>query len=154
MVEKGLPGPRLLAQVMVNKYSDHLPLYRQEGIFRRHGVELSRATLGGWVKAVSETIAPLVKHLKENHLFRSAVLATDDTSVPVQQKGGTYKGRLWVYIGDTKHPVVVYDYTPTRQRDGPEKFLKSYGGYLQADALWWAKTHMVLNSHAAARKYS
>lgn len=134
MVEKGLPGPGLLAQVMVNKYSDHLPLYRQVGIFRRHGVELSRATLGGWVKAVSEGVVPLVEHIKENHLFRSAVIATDDTSVPVQQKGGTYRGRLWVYIGDAEHPVLVYDYTPTRERDGPEEFLNSYGGYLQADA--------------------
>ena len=133
MVEKGLPGPGLLAHVMVGKFCDHLPLYRQEGIFRRQGIELSRATLGGWVKAVEEGVSPLVEHLKED-LLRSRIVATDDTSVPVQKKGGTYKGRLWVYIGDVEHPLVVYDYTPTREGTGPEAFLKSFGGYLQADA--------------------
>jgi len=134
MVEKGLPGPGLLAEVMVNKYADHVPLNRQEGIFRRHGAEISRATLGGWVKAVSDGVVSLIDHLKESHLFRSAVIATDDTSVPVQQKGGTYRGKLWVYIGDAEHSVVIYDYTRTRKRDGPEAFLKPYGGCLQADA--------------------
>jgi len=133
MVEKGLPGPGLLAQVMVNKFCDHLPLYRQEQGFRRQGVDISRATLGGWVKAVSEGITPLVQLLKDE-LFQSEIIATDDTSVPVQKKGGTYRGRLWVYIGDVDHPLVVYDYTPTRERAGPEAFLEEYGGYLQADA--------------------
>jgi transposase len=133
MVEKGLPGPGLLAQVMVNKFCDHQPLYRQEQGFRRQGVEISRATLGGWVKAVSEGVTPLVEQLKDE-LFRSDVIATDDTSVPVQKKGGTYRGRLWVYIGDIDHPLVIYDYTPTRERVGPDAFLKGYGGFLQADA--------------------
>ena len=133
MVEKGLPGPGLLAHVMVNKFCDHLPLYRQEGIFRRQKIELSRATLGGWVKAVEQGVAPLVEHLKAQ-LLRSEIVSTDDTSVPVQKKGGTYRGRLWVYIGDVEHPLVVYDYTPTREGTGPESFLKNYGGFLQADA--------------------
>lgn len=134
MVEKGLPGPGLLAKVMVGKYCDHQPLYRQERAFRRSGVEISRATLGGWVKNTSEGITPLVQYLKEEELLRSHVIATDDTSVPVQKKGGTYRGRLWVYIGDLEHPLVVYDYTPTRERAGPEAFLKNFGGFLQADA--------------------
>ena len=133
MVEKGLPGPGLLAQVVVNKYNEHLPLYRQERIFARQGVELSRATLGGWIKAVSEGVQPLVDHLKTEHLLHSGVIATDDTTVPVQKKGGTYKGRLWVHIGDDEHPVVVYDYTPNRSRAGPEAFFEKYGGFLQAD---------------------
>lgn len=133
MVEKGIPGPGLLAQVMINKFCDHQPLFRQERGFRRQGVTISRATLGGWVKAVSDGITPLVEVLKQE-LFQSEVIATDDTSVPVQKKGGTYRGRLWVYIGDVDHPLVVYDYTPTRERAGPEIFLEGYGGYLQADA--------------------
>ncbi len=133
MVEKGLAGPGLLAQVMTYKFCDHLPLYRQERVFARQGVELSRATLGGWVKAVSERVQPLVDHLKHEHLLRSFVVATDDTTVPVQKKGGTYKGRLWVHIGDEDHPVVVYDYTPDRSRHGPKAFFEGYGGYLQAD---------------------
>ena len=134
MVEKGLPGPGLLAKVAVNKYCDHQPLYRQEQAFHREGVEISRATMGGWIKTTSDGITPLVQYLKEEELLSSHVIATDDTSVPVQQKGGTYRGRLWVYIGDFDHPLVIYDYTPTRERAGPEEFLKNYGGFLQADA--------------------
>lgn len=134
MVEKGLPGPGLLAKVSVSKYCDHQPLYRQEQGFRREGVEISRATMGDWIKSTSEGITPLLRYLKEEELLRSHVIATDDTSVPVQQKGGTYRGRLWVYIGDLEHPLVIYDYTPTRERAGPKEFLKNYGGFLQADA--------------------
>ena len=133
MVEKGLPGPGLLAKVAVDKYCDHSPLYRQERAFRRGGVNISRATLGGWIKAISKGVTPLVEHLKDE-LLCSHVIATDDTSVPVQKKGGTYRGRLWVYIGDLEHPLVVYDYTPTRERAGPKEFLQGYGGFLQADA--------------------
>ena len=133
MVEKGLAGPGFLAHVMVSKYCDHIPLYRQEGIYRRHGVEAPRATLGGWVRMVSRGTEPLIEYLKSEQLLRSEIVATDDTHVPVQKKGGAYKGRLWVYIGDASNPVVVYDYTPTRSREGPETFLKGYGGFLQAD---------------------
>ena len=134
MVEKGLPGPGLLAKVAVNKYCDHQPLYRQEQAFGREGVEVSRASMGDWIKSISDGITPLVHYLRKEELLRSHVLATDDTSVPVQQKGGTYRARLWVYIGDLDHPLVIYDYTPTRERAGPEEFLKNYGGFLQADA--------------------
>ncbi len=76
---------------------------------------------------------PLVEHLRDEHLLRSFVVATDDTTVPVQKKGGTYQGRLWVHLGDEAHPVVVYDYTPNRSRHGPTAFFEGYGGYLQAD---------------------
>jgi len=134
MVEKGLPGPGLLAKVSVNKFCDHQPLYRQEKAFWRENVEISRATMGDWIKKISDGVTPLLQYLKEEELLRSHVIATDDTSVPVQQKGGTYRGRLWVYIGDRDHPLVLYDYTPTRERAGPEEFLKNYGGFLQADA--------------------
>lgn len=134
MVEKGLPGPGLLAKVAVGKFCDHQPLYRLERSFRRQRVEIARATLGGWVKAMSEGVEPLVHYLRDEELLRSHVIATDDTSVPVQKKGGTYRGRLWVYIGDIEHPLVIYDYTPTRERIGPQDFLENYGGFLQADA--------------------
>jgi transposase len=133
MVEKGLAGPGLLAQVMVSRFNDHLPYFRQERIFARQGVELPRATLGGWAKIVSEGVQPLVDHLKDEHLLCSFVVATDDTTVPVQKKGGTYKGRIWVHVGDDEHPVVVYDYTPTRSRAGPKAFFEKYGGFIQAD---------------------
>ena len=133
MVEKGLPGPGLLAHVMVSKYCDHIPLHRMEGILRRQGIEIPKTTLCGWVKECSERVEGLLGVLK-NELLRSAVIATDDTTVPVQKKGGAYSGRLWVYIGDLDHPLVLYDYSPTREGEAPRDFLESYGGYLQADA--------------------
>ena len=134
MVEKGLAGPGLLAHVITSKYCDHVPLNRLHGILKRqHKAEIPQATLGGWVKNAGHGVIPLIEYLKEDQL-RSAVIATDDTSVPVQKKGGTYRGRLWVYIGDTDHPLVIYDYTPTREKEGPAEFLKNFSGYLQADA--------------------
>lgn len=134
-IDKGLPGPGLLAHVAISKYCDHLPLYRQEGIYRRQGVDLSRSTMCGWIREVAELVAPVVDHLKQD-LLRSDVIGTDDTTVPVLDPGQkvTSKGRLWVYVGDDEHPAVIFDYTPTRERAGPAAFLDGYSGYLQADA--------------------
>lgn len=134
-IDKGLPGPGLLAQVAVSKYCDHLPLYRQEGIYHRQGIDLSRSTMCGWIGEIAGLVAPVVDHLKQD-LLRSDVIGTDDTTVPVLDPGRkvTATGRLWVYVGDDEHPVVAFDYTPTRERAGPEAFLDGYTGYLQADA--------------------
>jgi transposase len=134
-IEKGLPGPGLLAQVVVSKYADHLPLYRQEGIFKRFGVELSRSTMCDWAAAVADLLAPLVRTMLER-VLTSRVIQTDDTPVKVQDHDakGIKTGRLWVYIGDAANHFVVYDYTPDRSRDGPERIFKGYTGYLQADA--------------------
>lgn len=134
-IDKGLPGPGLLAQTITSKYSDHLPLYRLEDIYARHGVELSRATLCGWMASCAELLTPLYE-LMVRRVMLSTVIHTDDTSVPVWDPTlpQTRTGRFWVYIGDVRHPYVVYDYTPRRTRDGPEHFLKEFRGYLQADA--------------------
>jgi transposase len=135
-IEKGLPGTGLLAHVVVSKYVDHLPLYRQEAIFRRHGVEVSRSTMCDWMAVVAELLAPIVQEMTRRILL-STVIQTDDTPVVVQIPGGkgTKTGRLWVYLGDSDHPFGVYDYTPDRSGDGPERFLKDYrSGYLQSDA--------------------
>jgi transposase len=134
-IDKGLPGPGLLAQTITSKYSDHLPLYRLEDIFARHGVELSRATLCGWMASCAELLTPLYDLMVQRVLL-STVIHTDDTSVPVWDPTlpKTRTGRFWVYIGDVRHSYVVYDYTPRRTRDGPERFLKGFRGYLQADA--------------------
>ena len=134
-IEKGLAGAGLLAHIATSKYCDHLPLYRLEKIFRRQGVMISRSTMCDWIGAVSDLSAPLVDYLRKD-LLRSYLVGTDDTPVPVQDKanGGTYKGRLWVYVGDDEHPWTVFDYTPTRERAGPEDFLQDFSGYLQADA--------------------
>jgi transposase len=134
-IEKSTAGASLLAQVIVSKYADHLPLHRQEKIFSRHGVEISRKTMGGWLPAVTELLGPLYQAAKKV-LFESKVIGTDDTGVKVLDPKLSFArtGRIWPYVGDAHHPVVVYDYTPTRSRDGPAKFLEGYTGYLQADA--------------------
>ncbi len=134
-IEKGRPGPGLLAQVVVSKYSDHLPLYRQEEIYRRQGVELSRQTMCDWMRQSAELVSPLYELMKQQVLSSKAV-QTDDTPVPVldPELPRTRTGRIWTYVGNAEHPYTVYDYTPTRSRDGPDAFLKPFRGYLQADA--------------------
>lgn len=134
-IEKGLPGPGLLAHVAVSKFGDHLPLHRQEEIFRRQGVELARQTMCDWMRACADLVNPLYELMKQRVLASKAV-QTDDTPVPVLDPDlpRTRTGRIWTYVGDDEHPYTVYDYTPTRSRDGPEEFLKAFRGYLQADA--------------------
>jgi len=134
-IEKGLPGPGLLAHVAVSKYGDHLPLHRQEAIFQRQGVELSRQTMADWMRAGADLVSPLYELMKQQVLGSKAI-QTDDTPVPVLDPDlpHTRTGRIWTYVGDGEHPYTVYDYTPTRSRDGPEEFLKAFRGYLQADA--------------------
>ena len=134
-IEKGLPGPGLLAHVAVSKYADHLPLYRLEGIFKRFGVELARSTMCDWMAAAAGLLEPIVKAMRKRVLL-SDVVQTDDTPVKVQDHDGKgiKTGRLWVYIGDCNNRFHVYDYTPDRSRDGPERILKGFEGYLQADA--------------------
>src|SRR5260370_538732 len=134
-IEKSTAGASLLAQVIVGKLVDHLPLHRQEKIFERHGVEISRKTMGGWMAQCANLLNPLYRSLKEV-LFQSKVIGTDDTSVKVLDIALPFArtGRIWPYYGDQEHPVILYDYTATRERAGPEKFLEGYRGYLQADA--------------------
>jgi len=134
-IEKGLAGPGLLAQVVVSKYGDHLPLHRQEEIFQRQGVELSRQTMCDWMRECADLVRPLYELMKQRVLDSKAV-QTDDTPVPVLDPDlpRTRTGRIWTYVGDDEHPYTVYDYTPSRSRDGPEEFLKAFRGYLQADA--------------------
>jgi transposase len=134
-IEKGLAGPGLLAAVITNKYGDHLPLYRQEAILERSGWPIRRSTTCGWLGSCAELVRPLWDRMAEG-VRQSKVIATDDTPVPVldPRRGKTREGRIWVYVGDAEHPYTVFDYTPTRSRDGPAKFFGSYAGYIQADA--------------------
>jgi len=134
-IEKSTAGASLLAQVIVAKTLDHLPLNRQEKIFGRHGVEISRKTMCGWMAQCAELLQPVYASAKKV-LFESKVIGTDDTSVKVLDIKLPFArtGRVWPYYGDRDHPVIVYDYTATRERAGPEKFLEGYRGYLQADA--------------------
>jgi transposase len=134
-IEKGLPGPGLLAHVAVSKYADHQPLHRQEEMLARQGVTVSRRTMAGWMAQSAELLNPLYEKMKAE-VLASKVIQTDDTPVGVLDSDltRTRLGRIWTYVGDSAHPYTVYDYTPDRSRDGPEAFLEDYRGYLQADA--------------------
>ena len=134
-IDKGLPGPSLLAYVITSKLGDHLPLYRLERIFERQQVPIARSTMCAWMRCAGELVVPLVDLMTER-VRQSKVIHTDDTVVPVQSPGSKQcrKGRIWCYLGDMANPYIVYDYTPNRQRAGPEKWLQDYQGYLQADA--------------------
>ena len=134
-IERGLPGAGLLAHVIVSKYGDHLPLYRLERIFEREGVTLARSTLCDWMAASAQLLRPLYE-LMCQEVLRSRVIHTDDTPVRVQEEGrvGTRQGRLWVYLGDSRHCYTVYDFTRDRTQDEPLAFLKGYRGHVQADA--------------------
>lgn len=134
-IEKGLPGPGLMAHIAVSKYGDHLPLYRLEGIFRRFGLELSRSTMCDWMAVAAELLEPIVKRMLEK-ILESRVVQNDDTTVPVQDHDGKgiKTGRLWISIGDQDHPYTVYTYTPDRSAKGPKAIFKDFQGYLQADA--------------------
>ena len=134
-IEKSTAGASLLTQVIVAKFADHLPLHRQAKMFRRFGVELSDQTLCGWMAQCAALLEPLYERLKR-FVLASKVVGTDDTPVKVLDRSlpQTRKGRIWPYVGDRDHVAAVYDYTPTRERAGPEKFLARYRGYIQADA--------------------
>jgi transposase len=134
-IDRGLPGPGLGAQIIVDKYQDHVPLYRSEARFARLGVTLPRSTMCDWMAAFANLLTPLYQRLV-GHVLASKVLHTDDTTVPVRdERQSTHRyGRLWDYIGDADHPGVVFDYTATHARDGPAEFLRDFKGYLQADA--------------------
>jgi transposase len=134
-IEKSTASASLLAYVIVSKVADHLPVHRQAKMLRRFGVEIADQTMCGWMRQSAELLAPLYGRLKE-FILGSKVIGTDDTPVKVldRQLPHTRKGRMWPYVGDRDHPAVIYDYTPTRERAGPEQFLEKYRGYLQADA--------------------
>lgn len=135
-IEKSVAGASLLAQVIVGKIADHLPVHRQAKIFRRFGVEIADQTMCGWMRQSAELLDPLYLRLKQ-FVLSSKVVGTDDTPVKVLDRSlprATRKGRFWPYLGDRDHPAAVFDYTPSRERAGPEMFLKHYRGYLQADA--------------------
>lgn len=135
-IDKGLPGPGLLTEVILNKYQDHLPLYRQEQRFARFGVDLPRSTLCDWIMQCAFLLEPIVRLMKTEALLPGLRIFTDDTPVPVLAKGKTHTSRLWVYVGGGRETptCVIYDYTQSRSQTAPQKFLKGYHGYLQADA--------------------
>jgi transposase len=140
-IERGIPAPGLLAQVLAAKYADHCPLYRQQAIYERAGVELDRATLADWVGAAARLLAPLVEGIGR-YVLAAEKVHTDDTPVPVLApgRGKTKTGRLWTYVRDDRPaasrdpPAVWYRYSPDRKGEHPQAHLKRFRGILQADA--------------------
>lgn len=140
-IERGLPGPALLAHVLMSKYGHHLPLYRQAEIYAREGVDLDRSTLAGWVGASSELLSPLVDAV-HRYVMGGVKLHADDTPIPVLAPGNgkTRTGRLWTYVrddrpcGDNTVPAVWFAYSADRKGEHPRQHLKNFKGALQADA--------------------
>ena len=131
----GVAGPGLLAHVLVSRFADHLPYHRQEDILARYGLSFSRQTTCDWALQLAELAAPLIQ-LASNEVLASRVVHTDDTPVKVRDahQKRDYQGRFWTYVGDEEHPLIVFQYTANRSRDGRAAFLKNFRGYLQADA--------------------
>jgi transposase len=132
-IDKGLAGPGLLAYIVTSKFADYLPLYRLEDIFERQGFEISRATQSVWCGDMADLAEPLYE-LMADRVRASHVVATDDTIMPMQNRGKCANARMWVYVGDGDFPYNIFDFTLNRGRDGPKYFLKDYRQVLLADA--------------------
>jgi len=133
VIEKGRPGPGLLAHLLVAKYQDSLPLTRQVEIFKRYGVELAASTLSDWVAAGADTFQAIYWELVKQAM-QAHVLGTDDTGLRVLDKNhdnGIRKGYMWAYVADQR--IVVFDYTPDRKSEGPASFLVKRTGLVQCD---------------------
>ena len=133
-IAKGMATAGLLAHVLVAKYKDHLPLYRQSCIFARHGAEIAESTLCDWVKDAAGMLEPVVAAMKTS-VLTSHVVQSDDTGITVLDKDASNGSRhcfLWAYAGDRDE--VVFDFTAGRGRDGPRTFLGDFRGFLQVDA--------------------
>lgn len=139
VIDKGLPGPGLLAQITASKYADHLPLNRLERILGRHGIELSRSTMCAWMAHVAAMVRPVVD-LMADEVRLSKMLHTDATKMPYrdpeQAPGRSLSGQMWIYYGDRDHPFNVFNFCRDHSAVGIDAFLqdKSYRGYLNADA--------------------
>ena len=137
---RGRATPGLLAHLLVAKYADHLPLYRQSEIYAREGVDLGRSTLCGWVGQTAWLLAPIVEGIRR-HVFAADKIHGDDTTVPVLAPGlgRTKTGRLWVYVRDdrpfcgTAPPAAAYFYSADRGGEHPAQHLAGFSGFLQAD---------------------
>ncbi|HEX5752316.1 MAG TPA: IS66 family transposase [Archangium sp.] len=133
VIEGGLPGPGLVAHVLVSKYKDHLPLHRLSGIYARHGVELRTSTLSDWVAAGADLLQPLAREVGQRALA-SHVLQSDDTHLKVldrEHPNGLKRGHMWVYLGDSTWAAFVY--TPDWKQEGPLSFLEGREGWLLVD---------------------
>jgi transposase len=140
-IERGRPGPGLLAHVLVSKYCDHLPLYRQSEIYARDGLDLPRGLLAGWVGKAAALVEPMAAFIGR-HALSGARVHADDTPMPMLApgRGRTQTARTWAYLRDDRPfggrdpPAVLYEFTPDRKGEHPQRRLREFRGILQADA--------------------
>ena len=134
VLDKCMAGPSFLAHVLVQKFADHLPLYRQERMLKRDGIAITRATLCTWVSRCGQMLDPIAKAILHT-IFESPCVQTDDTGLLIQvvEGGEAKKGYVWTYT--TKNNLVYYQLTTGRGGNGPKKILGAYSGFVQADAL-------------------
>jgi len=135
-IEKGIAGPGLLSQIMVDKFVDHLPIYRQIERFKREGVKIPSSTLNGWQESICNLLEPLYGTLK-HRVLSQGYLQVDETPIqvlepPGSKKGKTHQGYHWIYYSPLEK-TVFFDYTNGRSREGPTRLLKNFKGYLQTD---------------------
>jgi transposase len=133
-IEKGIAGSGLLTQILIDKFIDHLPVYRQIERFKRDGVKIASSTINGWQEAVYTLLDPLYETLK-NRVLSQGYLQVDETPIQVldkTKKGKTHRGYYWVYHSPLEK-TVLFDYRDGRSREGPTQLLKDFTGYLQTD---------------------
>ena len=147
-IDKGLPGPGLLSYIVTSKYDMYLPLYRLEDVFSRQGFRIARSTQSIWCGDVADLVEPLYQRMIAR-LLESHLIATDDTHMPMQAKEKAARAYMWVYIGDDEHPYNIYDFSTSRNREGPVNFLGDYSQVLLADG--YAGYNGVVAGNALAR---
>ncbi|NJO00839.1 MAG: IS66 family transposase [Bacteroidia bacterium] len=133
-IEKGIPGPGLLAHLVISKYLDHLPLYRQNEIFKRQEVSIASSTLSDWVAWVATLLMPLYERLK-SRILASAYMQADESPIKVldsTKKGKTHQGYYWLYYSPPE-ALVLFEYHPGRSQEAARAMLGSYQGWLQTD---------------------
>ena len=133
-IEKGIAGSGLLAQIMIDKFVDHLPIYRQIARFKREGVKVPSSTINGWQESVCNLLEPLYDTLK-HRVLSQGYIQVDESPVQVldkSKKGKTHRGYHWVYHSPLEK-TVLFDYRHGRSRQGPSELLRDFKGYLQSD---------------------
>jgi transposase len=159
-IEKGIAGPGLLAQVLVDKFVDHLPIYRQLGRFKREEIKIASSTINGWQESCANLLEPLYDCLK-NRVLKQGYIQADETPIQVldkSKKGQTHRGYFWEYRSPLTN-TILFDYRRGRGRDGPQQLLAGFTGYLQTDGyaaynkIGERKDIIVLNCMAHARRY-
>ncbi len=155
-IPKGLAGPGMLADTIVKRWQDHIPLNRQEGIYARDGIELARSTIGHWHFELAGLVAPLVEAMRQD-AFKQPYLCTDSTGVLVLQREKCRTGHFWVLVAPTRH--VLFEYTARHDSDAVDDVLAGYKGYIVADAhavydhLYTSGDVIEVNCWAHCRRY-